>query len=223
MECPHPSIHPGEQRPTFPSESGALWPAEPHQASYVTDWTVQQADLVSPFKVVVQAARGRHPRKIRANPRGVIHKSPVYLTTLISGKKGAKNDVKGCPKRRLLHRVDHVTVSRFFLACCSQMPRKLLPFYPPSLSPLLQAQNGFPTTYAPDLSKTVAYAAYRMDRFNYKYGRPAYFLLASSPLQHANRPHNFLTQSSLNYLSPPKASQFGKVLVSAKLHNCWSY
>jgi hypothetical protein len=107
MECPHPSIHPGEQRPTFPSESGALWPAEPHQASYVTDWTVQQADLVSPFKVVVQAARGRHPRKIRANPRGVIHKSPVYLTTLISGKKGAKNDVKGCPKRRLLHRVDH--------------------------------------------------------------------------------------------------------------------
>jgi hypothetical protein len=42
------------------------------------------------------------------------------------------------------------------------------------------------------------------------------------PLQHANRPHNFLTKPSLNYLSPPKTSQFGQVLVSAKLHLCWS-
>src|SRR5205823_6677865 len=61
-----------------------------------------------------------------------------------------------------------------------------------------------PTTYAPDLSKMAACATYCMNRFNYKYGRPPYFLLASSLLQHANRPHNFLTQPSLNYLSPPK-------------------
>jgi hypothetical protein len=79
----------------------------------------------------------------------------------------------------------------------------------PSLSPLLQAQNiaspkWLPTTYAPGLSKTATYAAYCMDRFNYKYGRPSYFLLASSLLQHANRPHNFLTQPPLNYLSLPK-------------------
>jgi hypothetical protein len=40
-----------------------------------------------------------------------------YSTTLISGTKGVKKGVKGCPKRLLLHRVDHVTVSRFFLAC----------------------------------------------------------------------------------------------------------
>jgi hypothetical protein len=61
-----------------------------------------------------------------------------------------------------------------------------------------------PTTYAPGLSKTATYAACYMDRFNYKYGPPSYFLLASSLLQHANQPHNFLTQPSLNYLSPPK-------------------
>ena len=79
----------------------------------------------------------------------------------------------------------------------------------PSSSPLLQAQNiaspkWLPTTYVPGLSKTATCAAYCMDRFNYKYGRPSYFLLASSLLQHANQPHNFLTQPSLNYLSPPK-------------------
>ena len=73
--------------------------------------------------------------------------------------------------------------------------------HPPSLSPHLQAQNiaspkWLPTTYAPRLSKTAACATYCMDRFNYKYGRPFYFLLASSLLQHANRPHNFLTQPS---------------------------
>jgi hypothetical protein len=68
--------------------------------------------------------------------------STFYSTTLISGTRGVKNGVKRCPKRRLLHRVDHVTVSRFFLACavkchkfCSPPPHL------PSLSPLLQAQN----------------------------------------------------------------------------------
>src|SRR5947209_9591013 len=55
------------------------------------------------------------------------------------------------------------------------MPRNLLPSpHPPSLSPLLQAQNiaspkWLPTTYAPGLLKTAACAAYCMDRFNYKY------------------------------------------------------
>jgi hypothetical protein len=33
--------------------------------------------------------------------------------------RGVKNGVKGCPKQHLLHRVDHVTMSRFFLACAS--------------------------------------------------------------------------------------------------------
>ena len=134
----------------------------------------------------------------------------IYSTTLISGTKGVQNVVKGCPKRHLLQRVDHVTVSRFFLACASNATNSapLPPTYPlfhhfcrPKIS---QAQKWVPTTYAPGLSKTAACAAYCMDRFNYKYGRPSYFLLASSLLQHANRPHNFLTQPSLNYLSPPK-------------------
>jgi hypothetical protein len=131
--------------------------------------------------------------------------SRFYRTTLISGTRGVKNGVKGCPKRHLLHRVDHVAVSRFFLACATKSAA--LP-HPPSLSPLLQAQNiaspkWLPTTYAPGLLKTAAYAAYCMDRFNYKYGRPSP-LLAFFLLQHANRPHNFLTQPSLNYLSPPQ-------------------
>src|SRR5271170_3627486 len=79
---------------------------------------------------------------------------------------------KRCQKWRqhLLHRVDHVTVSRFCLARTHP------------LSPLLQAQNiaspkWLPTTYAPGLSKTTTCAAYYMDRFNYKYSRPSYFLL----------------------------------------------
>jgi hypothetical protein len=71
----------------------------------------------------------------------------------------------------LLHRVDHVTVSRFFLACAVNCS-------PPSLSPLLQAQNiaspkWLPTAYAPGLSKTAACVAYCMDCFNYKYGPPS--------------------------------------------------
>jgi hypothetical protein len=85
-----------------------------------------------------------------------------------------------------------------FDAVFDREPNLLPSPYPPSLSPLLQAQNiaspkWLPTTYAPGLSKTAACAACCMDRFNYKYGRPSYFLLASSLLQHANRPHNFLT------------------------------
>ena len=93
-----------------------------------------------------------------------------------------------------------------FLGLCQEI--WCPPPYPPSLSPLLQAQNiaspkWLPTTYAPGLLKTAAYAAYCMDRFNYKYGRPSP-LLAFFLLQHANRPHNFLTQPSLNYLSPPQ-------------------
>src|SRR5277367_6494942 len=74
----------------------------------------------------------------------------------------------------LLHRVDHVTV---FLSASPQQH----PLF------TLQAQNiaspkWLPTTYAPGLSKTAACAAYCMDRFNYKYGPPSYFLLASSLL-----------------------------------------
>jgi hypothetical protein len=51
-------------------------------------------------------------------------KPTVYRTTLISGTKGVKNGVKGCPKRHLLHHVDHVTVGRFFLAK-SILPKQL--------------------------------------------------------------------------------------------------
>jgi hypothetical protein len=39
---------------------------------------------------------------------------------------------KGRPKRRLLHHVDQVTLSRFFLGLCSQMPGNLLPSSPPT-------------------------------------------------------------------------------------------
>src|SRR5271170_2180244 len=73
----------------------------------------------------------------------------VYSTTLISGTRGVKNGVKRCPKRRLLHRVDHVTVSRFFLACAVKWheiccppppPPSFTTFCRPKIS---QAQNGF--------------------------------------------------------------------------------
>jgi hypothetical protein len=89
-------------------------------------------------------------------------------------------------KRHLLHRVDHVTVSRFFLACAGSKYR---------------SPKWLPTTYAPGLSKTAARAASYIDRFNYKYGQPSSFLLASSLLQRANRPHNFLT--TFSQLSEP--------------------
>jgi hypothetical protein len=125
-----------------------------------------------------------------------------YSTTLISGTKGVKNGVKGCPNRHLLHRVDHVTMRRFFLACATKSAA--LPSLTTFAGPNIASPKWLPTTYAPGLSKTAACAAYCIDRFNYKYRRPSYFLLASSLLQHANRPHNFLTQLSLNYLSPPK-------------------
>jgi hypothetical protein len=58
---------------------------------------------------------------------GLVELIPLWLgctvcqalssTTLISGTRGVKTGIKGCPKRHLLHRVDHVTVSRFFLVC----------------------------------------------------------------------------------------------------------
>jgi hypothetical protein len=99
----------------------------------------------------------------------------IHSITLISGTNGVKNGVKGCPTRCPLHRVDHAKCNE---TCCPT---------PPFLLPLLQAQNiasskWLPTIYAPGLSKTATYAAYYMDRFNYKYGPPSYFLLASSLL-----------------------------------------
>jgi hypothetical protein len=71
----------------------------------------------------------------------------------------------------------------------------------------LQAQNiaspkWLPTTYAPGLSKTAAYAAYRMDRFNYKYGRPSYFLLASFPTA-ARQSATQLSHTTFSQLSEP--------------------
>jgi hypothetical protein len=53
-----------------------------------------------------------------------------------------------------------------------------------------------PTTYAPDLSKTAAYAAYRMDRFNYKYGRSSYFLLAAARQSATQLSHTNFSQLS---------------------------
>ena len=35
----------------------------------------------------------------------------IYSTTLISGTRGVKNGVKGCPKQHLLHRVCDVRVA----------------------------------------------------------------------------------------------------------------
>jgi hypothetical protein len=68
-----------------------------------------------------------------------------YGTTLISGTRGVKNGVKGCPKRHLLHRVDHVTVSRFFLAVQENinLRRAHLPLtLPPPLLPSCQGERG---------------------------------------------------------------------------------
>jgi hypothetical protein len=59
----------------------------------------------------------RRGRRQTAKPKEAAHRDVDYSRTLISGTRGVKNGVKRCPKRRLLHRVDHVTVSRFFLAC----------------------------------------------------------------------------------------------------------
>jgi hypothetical protein len=82
------------------------------------------------------------------------HGVAFYSSTLISGTKGVKNGVRGCPKRYLLHRVDHVTVSRFFLAYAVKRPKRS------------QAQNSFPRLTRPVFSKMAAYTAYYMDRFN---------------------------------------------------------
>src|SRR5947208_12643435 len=57
------------------------------------------------------------PSSQRGGHRCLPVAEPFYSTTLISGTRGVKNGVKGRPKRHLLHRVDHVIVSRFFLAC----------------------------------------------------------------------------------------------------------
>jgi hypothetical protein len=85
-----------------------------------------------------------------AKPKEAAHRDVDYSTTLISGTRGVKNGVKGCPKRHLLHRVDHVTVSRFFLACavkchefCSPPPTYPL-FYHFCRPKISQAQNGSP-------------------------------------------------------------------------------
>ena len=67
------------------------------------------------------------------------HGVAFYSPTLISGTKGVKNGVKGCPKRYLLHRVDHVTVSRFFLACAIKRAQNIA------------SPKWLPTTYAPGL------------------------------------------------------------------------
>jgi hypothetical protein len=119
-----------------------------------------------------------------------------YSTTLISGTRGVKNGVKGC-----------------LLA-----PRRPRDCEPPflwlvqsnaTLSPLLQAQNiaspkWLPTTYALGLSKMTTCAAYYMNRFNYKYGRPSYFLLASFHTVARQSATHLLTHSSASYLSLPK-------------------
>jgi len=63
-----------------------------------------------------KAAREARRPVGRVNPEEAGHQQRFYSATLISGTRGVKNGVKGCPKQHLLHRVDHVTVSRFFLA-----------------------------------------------------------------------------------------------------------
>jgi hypothetical protein len=124
------------------------------------------------------------------------------------GQEVSKKTSRGA-RNGILHRVDHVTVSRFFLACAAKCHEICCPHDPPSLSPLLQAQNiaspkWLPTTYAPGLSKTAACSAYCMDLTTNTDGLPPSCSPLPSLLQHANRPYNFLTQPSLNYLSPPE-------------------
>ena len=101
-----------------------------------------------------------------------------------------------------------------FLGLCSRMLRTIC--CPLSHHPLFhhfcrpkisQAQNGFPRITRPVFRRRlpVQHITWTASTTNMD-GLP-YFLLASSLLQHANRPHNFLTQSSLNYLSLPKVSK----------------
>ena len=59
-----------------------------------------------------------------------------------------------------------------------------------------------PTTCAPGLSKRAACAACYMDRFNYKYGRPSSFLLASSPTA-ARQSTTQLSHTTSSQLSEP--------------------
>jgi len=85
------------------------------------------------------------------------------------------------------------------LGSCSQMSRNLLPI---SLSPLFAG----PKYRKPKM------ASHDLRAWSFEdgclcsilHGPPSYFLLTSSLLWHANRPHNFLKQPSLNHLSPPK-------------------
>jgi hypothetical protein len=100
---------------------------------------------------------------------------------------------------RAKRRAVRQTGSGFLLGSCSQMSRNLLPI---SLSPLFAG----PKYRKPKM------ASHDLRAWSFEdgclcsilHGPPSYFLLASSLLWHANRPHNFLTQPSLSHLSPPK-------------------
>src|SRR5271156_4243883 len=81
-------------------------------------------------------------------------------------------------------------------------PRDREPLFLPSLSPLLQAQNGFPTTYAPGLSKTATYTAYYIDRFNYKI-RTAFLLPARLIPTTARQSATQLSRITFSQLSEP--------------------
>jgi hypothetical protein len=117
-----------------------------------------------------------------------ILRSYFYPTTLISGTRGVKKRRQRAPKTAPLAPRGPRDREPLFLGLCSQMPQILLPSPPPTLSfttfagPKYRKPKWVPTTYAPGLSKTAACAAYCTDCFNYKYGPPSYFLLASSLL-----------------------------------------
>jgi hypothetical protein len=102
-------------------------------------------------------------------------------------KRYQKGRQRVAQKRHLLHHVDHVTVSRFFMACA-----------------VSQAQNGFPRLTRPVFRRRLPVQHIAWTASTTNTDGPSYFLLTSSLLQHANRPHNFLTQPSLNYLNPPQ-------------------
>jgi hypothetical protein len=143
---------------------------------------------------------GRHVRMPRNDNQAAMPRQNT--TTLISGTRGVKNGVKGCPKQH------HVTVSRFFLACavkcheiCCLPPIRSLfhHFCRPKIS---QAQNGFPRLTRPVFRRwlPVQHIAWTASTTNTD-DLPPY-----SPLPHWSMPIGHTTFSQLSEPTPGSSS-----------------
>jgi hypothetical protein len=79
-------------------------------------------------KTVAQLDRSREPKPETDFPATTLQHNAHFRD------KRCQKRRQRCPKRHLLHRVDHVTVSRFFLSLCKSNATKSAAIPPPTLS-----------------------------------------------------------------------------------------